>query len=524
MAESGGSVLSNRFGSQINKALNVGQETGADEFRSGDRAVMWWLGSAIVWLTIVDLFGLIIATQLVAPQTFAGTEWLTLPRIRILHVNGVIFAWLSAMYWGAVFFMLPRLLGRGLYSPLLAKISLVLWNLMFISGVVTIAFLGWNQGREYAEFVWWVDVLLVTAWVLNIFNVLMTLLTRRVRPLYVTVWWVVAAPLWLAADYLIGNVMWRPQGYVGSGLTNLLTGSGGSGAAPTWISDGMLNWWYAHNLFGLWLTPMLLAIMYYLIPRLTNTPLYSQTLSFVSFWGMAFFYTGVGHHHILQAPIPGWLKTYATVSSVMLLVPVFAFVTDIVLTMRGSWGKFFTNIPLRFSLTALVFYLLVNIQGSFQALQQFNIFTHFTNFVVAHAHLALLGAFTFLGMGFIEYAVARIYDKPIYSRTLSEWTYWLILVGFTGFFWSLTIAGFIQGQAWLQGIPEINLLSFIRPWYIARAAFGSAIVLSGIVQAYNIYQTLRCDTRALARAEYERVLAAGYGPAPTDEGAAHAGA
>lgn len=498
-----------RFGSRLARALAVGTFTRSDEFTEGDRAVLWWLGSSIVWLTVVDLFGLLIATELIAPETFHGISFLTFPRLRILHVNGVIFAWLSSMYWGAAFYILPRLLGRGLWSPRLARVTAVLWNAMFVAGIVTVAGFAWTQGREYAEFVWPIDVLLVIIWLLNIVNVVATLATRRVKPLYVSVWWIVAAPMWLAADYIIGNVMWRPGGYTGNFWTNLGTGSGGSGAAPSWIADGMLNWWSNHNLFGLWLTPMLLAILYYLIPRLTNTPLYSQTLSFISFWGIAFFYTGVGHHHLLQAPIPGWLKSYATLSSVMLLVPVFAFVVDASMTLRGSWGKFFTSMPLRFSITALVFYFLVNVQGSFMAIQQFNRFTHFTNFIVAHAHLALLGAFTFVGMGFIEYAFAHIYDRPIYSRTLSEWTYWLILVGFTGFFWSLTIASFLQGQSWLNGVPEVNVLRMIRPWYIARAAFGSSIVVSGIVQAYNMWQTTRQDTRALARREFERVLHGG---------------
>ena len=153
----------------------------------------------------------------------------------------------------------------------------------------------------------------------------------------------------------------------------------------------MLNWWYAHNLFGLWLTPMLIAITYYMVPRITNTPLYSYTLSLISFWGMAFLYTGVGDHHILQSPTPSWLKTIAEVSSWALLIPVFAFTINILGTMKGNWEKFFTNLPLRFTLTAFFFYFLVNIQGAFEAIQPFNKLQHFTNFVVAHAHLALLG-------------------------------------------------------------------------------------------------------------------------------------
>jgi len=192
-----------------------------------------------------------------------------------------------------------------------------------------------------------------------------------------------------------------------------------SGALEGSLSDAMLNWWYAHNLFGLWLTPMLIAITYYMVPRITNTPLYSYTLSLISFWGMAFLYTGVGDHHILQSPTPSWLKTIAEVSSWALLIPVFAFTINILGTMKGNWDKFFTNLPLRFTLTAFFFYFLVNIQGAFEAIQPFNKLQHFTNFVVAHAHLALLGAFTILGMGVIDYIVAQVYARPLFSRTLT---------------------------------------------------------------------------------------------------------
>jgi len=143
-------------------------------------------------------------------------------------------------------------------------------------------------------------------------------------------------PLWLAADYAIGNVIWRP-GHIWGAPSGALSGS---------LSDAILNWWYAHNLFGLWLTPMLLAITYYMVPRITNTPLYSYTLSLVSFWGMAFFYTGVGDHHILQSPTPAWLKTIAEVSSWMLLVPVFAFTINILGTMKGKLGEVLHEPPL----------------------------------------------------------------------------------------------------------------------------------------------------------------------------------
>lgn len=462
-----------------------------------DRAARIWLFSSIFWLTFVDIVGLIMALELIAPNLFGGVPWLLFSRLRPIHVNGVIFAWLSTMYFGAAFYILPRLLGVSkLWNEKLAYWCAWAWNVMLVLGVLTLA-LGFTQGREYAEFIYPIDVLLVVIWLSNTFNIIMTVINRRVKPLYVTVWWILASPLWLAADYIIGNVMWVPGNLLGNGVP----GAELSGALANPLADGMLNWWANHNLFGLWLTPMLVAIIYYLIPRITNTPLYSHTLSLISFWGIAFFYTGVGHHHLLQAPIPSWLKTFAVVNSILLLVPVFAFVSNIVLTMRGNWGKFITNLPLRFALTGFIFYFLVNVQGSFMAVPGFNRMIHFTNFIVAHAHLALLGAFTILGMGVIDYIIPQLYKKPIYSRQLVEWQYWLVFIGFTGFFFSLTFASFLQGQNWAIGIPEVNVLPLIRPHYIARAIFGAMIVISGFVQIYNVWRTVTTDTSTKLREE-----------------------
>ncbi len=458
-----------------------------------DRSTKTWLFSSIWWLFFVDLVGLTMATELIAPNIFRGIPWIVFSRIRPIHVNGVILFWLSSMYFGGISYILPRLLGvPSMWSEKLGIWCAWLWNLMAVLGTVTLA-LGYTTGREYFELIWPVAVLLLIVWLLNLFNIIMTVINRRVRTIYVTVWWMIASPIWLALDYFIAHVMWIPGNLLGNGVPGGPIGS----ALPSPMADAMLNWWGSHNLFGLWLTPMLIAITYYMVPRITNTPLYSHVLSLFSFWGIIFFYAGVGHHHLLQAPIPGWLKTFATVNSIMLLGPVFAFILNIWLTMRGNWEKFVTNLPLRFTLTGFIFYLLVNIQGSFQAVPSFNTLTHFTNFVVAHAHLALLGGFTILGMGLIDYIIPQIYKKPIYSRSLAEWQYWLIFIGFTGFFLVLTGAGFIQGQGWAIGIPEVNLLPLIRPWYIGRAIFGGMIVISGIVQMYNIWMTIRTDTNRL---------------------------
>lgn len=467
--------------------------------RYDDRASKVWLYSSLSWILFLTAVGLTMATELVTPNLFAGIGPLQFGRIRPMHVNGAIFGWLTMMYVGGAFYVLPRLLGLGaLWSERLGIWTAWIWNLGFAVGIVGLG-LGYTQAREYTELIWPVDVVLVLVLLANIFNTLMTISHRRVRPLYVTVWWIVASQIWLATDYFIDNVMWRPGNLLGNGVP----GAGGpSGALADPLADGMLNWWGNHNLFGLWLTPMMVALIYYFVPKITRTPLYSHTLSLVSFWGIAFFYTGVGHHHLLQAPIPGWLKTFATVNSILLLVPVFAFVTNVWLTMRGNWSAFFTNMPLRFMLTGFIFYFLVNIQGAFMAVPVFNQMIHFTNFIVAHAHLALLGAFTFVGMGTISYLVPQYVDRPIYSRQLVEWQYWLLFIGFAGFFWVLTFASFLQGQNWAIGIPQINVLPEIRPHYIGRAIFGAMILMSAVVQAINVIATLMVDTSRKTRDEF----------------------
>jgi cytochrome c oxidase cbb3-type subunit 1 len=466
-----------------------------------DRAARHWILSSIFWLTVVDLFGFVLAIEFVSPEVFGQFSWLEFSRIRPSHVSGVILAWLTMMYFGALFYMLPRLVGtRGLWSERLGVFTAWAWNVMFLLAVIGLL-TGHSQGREYGEFIWPIDIALIVLWLANVVNILATVSIRTIKPLYVTVWWFIASPIWLAVDYTIGNVVWRPGHIWGAP----------SGALANSLDDAILNWWYAHNLFGLWLTPMLVALTYYLVPRITNTPLYSYSLSLISFWGIAFFYTGVGAHHILQSPVPSWLKTVAEVGSVSIMIPVFAFTINVLGTMKGNWDKIFTNLPMRFTITAFFFYFLVNVQGAFQALQPFNRLTHFTNFVVAHAHLALLGAFTILGMGAIDYIIAQVYARPLWSRNLVEWQYWLVTIGFTGFFSVLTLAGFQQGFSWENGIPEVNVLPQLHAYFIARAVFGTMIVISGIVQMVNIGMTIRTNTTERRRRQV-RVVADAFAP------------
>jgi cbb3-type cytochrome c oxidase subunit I len=409
-------------------------------------------------------------------------------------VEGVIFAWLTMMYWGAIFYFSPRLLGtRELWSERLAYWTAWGYNVALLVGFFAIL-TGGSQGREYAEFPWIIDILVLLMFASNTLNLIMTVRVRKVRPLYVSMWWALAAPIWVGISIFIENVMWNPgviwpfAGWIGNP----------SGYMPIGNMDAMINWWGNHNLFGLWLTPVLVAVVYYFIPRITNTPLYSHTLSLISFWGLIFVYAAVGDHHILQSPTPGWLKTIAAVNSLAILAAVLAFFTNIFLTMRGQWNRFDTNLPLRFILTGFFFYMASNLQGALQAQQPFNVFIHFSFFVVGHSHLALLGGFTILGMGVVYYVLPHVWKKVPYSRPLAELQYWLVTVGFTLFFTAMLVAGFIQSQGWNAGLPEVNVLPALHIWNIVRGVAGVMIYASAWIQGYQILRTYVSDTHARA--------------------------
>jgi cbb3-type cytochrome c oxidase subunit I len=460
-----------------------------------DRASRLWILSSVFWFVVVTIFGLIIATELVVPELFGGIPWLIFSRARPSHVQVVFWGWLSMMYWGAILYFAPRLLG----TTRMAWEAISWWCAWAMNALVAIGVFailsGGSTGREWQELPWLVVLGIIIVFLILDADLLSTVRLRKVRPLYVAIWWSIAAPLWLVGAIFIGHVMWNPGviwpfgGWFGNP----------SGYLPTGVHDAMINWWGNHNLFGLWLTPILIAVCYYFVPRITNTPLYSHTLGLVSFWGIVFIYTGVGDHHLLQTPTPGWLKTIASVNSVGILIPVFAFFTSIFLTMRGQWNKFFTNLPLRYVLTGFIFYILANVQGALQAVQPFNFYVHFTYFIIGHTHLALCGGFTILGMGVVYYILPHIQDKPMWSRALAEWQYWLVTVGFIVMLLALSGGAFVQSQGWLTGVNEVLILPSLRLWNSWRGIAGGMIFAAGVVQAVNVIMTMVTDTHAISR-------------------------
>jgi cbb3-type cytochrome c oxidase subunit I len=428
--------------------------------------------SAAVWLILGVLMGLTLALQFVFPDLFRGLPWLVFSRLRQAHTNTVMFAWLSGAMMGVWLYIVPRLAGRQLWSETLGNICVILWNATVLLGIGGIL-LAYTQSREYAEFIWIIDVGVMVVLILNLLNLYMTIANRTEPKLYVSLWYISATLIWMPMLYFIGNVMWHPA-------TGALTG----------IDDTIFNWFYGHNVLGLWFTTGLLPVIYYIVPKETNTPLYSHVLSLIAFWGIAFFYTGVGAHHLLWAPVPYWLKTIAVAESIGMILPVIAFMMNILLTMRGNWNRFLTSIPLRFIITGWASYILVSYQGSHQALRGINLITHFTQYVPGHAHLSLMFFAASVLMGAMYFIIPRIFDARLYSRGLANVQYSLYVIGFTFFFGGFMLTGLVQGTNWLhQGLPVWSVLPGLRPYMALRAVGGALVVISFTLFAINVLAT-----------------------------------
>ena len=260
-------------------------------YRRPNSAALAFIVAASIWFVIGTFYGLFSAIHLVAPEFFNNIAWLVFGRTRPSHVNTVIYGFVANMLIGCGVYYTPALLGTKLWSEPLGWVSFVLWNVVVLSGPVGFAF-GYSQGREYAEYIWTADALLVAAVLTMLFNAIMTLRQREISTLYVSVWYFVGTFLWTAWSYPIGNVMWHPA----------------TGAMPGLV-DSIYLWYYGHNLVGLLLTPLAVAVAYFVVPRVTQRPLYSHALSLVGFWTLIAIYSHIGGHHILQAPIPNWLRT-----------------------------------------------------------------------------------------------------------------------------------------------------------------------------------------------------------------------
>lgn len=428
------------------------------------------------WMMVATFYGLLGATELMAPDLTENMGAIVFGRVRPTHINLVLIGFVTPGLLGAAFYFIPRLLRTRLYSEKLGVVTVVAWNVA-VAGIVATLAMGKTQGREYAELIWPLDIMVVLAFALIFFNFIMTVKQRREPILYVSVWYILAGTILTACTYALGNVIWRPD----------------SGALVG-IPDAILLWFYGHNVFGLLLTPLSAGVAYYVIPRATRSPVYSHTLSLLGFWSLIVVYTHIGTHHLLQVPVPTWLKVVAIVDSIAMVIPVMAFLINIWYTAKGKLGEIHADVGAKFVFTGTIMYFFVSIQGSMMSLPDVQRVTHFNNWVVAHAHIGVLGFAGMIALGGIYFVVPKLTGRPLFSRFLADFQYWMILIGVVGFTVVLTIAGLIQGNAWINGETVYRVLPEIHIYYVVRAALGLIIFSSAVLGFYNIVRTLYAKT------------------------------
>jgi cytochrome c oxidase cbb3-type subunit 1/cytochrome c oxidase cbb3-type subunit I/II len=424
------------------------------------------------WFAVATTFGLIGAGYLIAPDFLANIEYIHFGRIRPMHINAVLFGFVTPGLLAVAFYYFPKLLRTELFSHKLGVFSAVFWNITVAAGVIGIS-MGYTQGREYAELPWAVDIMVVISFVMVVINILMTIRQRKESILFVSIWYTTAAVVLTSITYCLGNVIWKPD-------TGALLG----------IPDAILLWFYGHNIFGLLLSPMGLAVAYYVLPIATRSPLYSHTLSLLGFWSLIIVYTHIGTHHLLQVPVPTWLKTISIVDSVAMVIPVMIVLINLWYTVKGKLGDIHADIGAKFVFTGTIMYFFVNIQGSMMALPHVQRITHFNNWVVGHAHIGVFGFAGVTALGGLYFILPRITGKPLYSRFLADVQYWLVLIGVTGFLIVLTTVGLIQGNAWYNGETLYRTLPQIQPYYIMRASLGLLIVIGAYIGLYNVIRSL----------------------------------
>ncbi len=442
-----------------------------------DTTAKWCMLSAISYFFVVGIVALTIAAKFVWPQLLGTVSVLTYGRLRPLHVNGMLFGWLLAADMGLAYYFVPRLCGVKLWSEKLGVATAIIWNIIVLGAVVMLP-MGLNKGWEYAELPSVLSALVVVAWVCFGINVFATVATRKYEQMYVSLWYTMGTILWTTFVYATGNI-----------AVFFTTG----------VNQANLNWMYVHNAVGLIFTPIGLAIAYYFIPKASSTPLYSHKLSMVGFWALAFVYVWTGAHHMLHGPISQWLQTIAITFSLMLLIPVWTVVYNFFATMRGQWYQLRENVPLKFLMSGVVFYLLTCFQGPMHSLRSVNAIVSKTDWIPGHAHMALLGCFSFFAIAGCFYTIPRLFRTELHSIPLANWSFWFFMIGGLGFFVTLWLGGFWQGWQWNNpSIPFIDTVRALKPVWTVRFFSGILMFLGITTFLYNIWATV-IDSQGKAR-------------------------
>ncbi len=460
-----------------------------EKFYYDNKIVKSFLYATIFWGIIGTSVGLLLAFMFLFPNLTEGISWLSFGRLRPLHTNAVIFAFVGNAIFAGVYYSLQRLLKARMWSNFLSKVNFWGWQLIIVSAAITLP-LGFSTSKEYAELEWPIDIAIALVWVAFGVNMIGTILKRRQRHLYVAIWFYIATFVTVAVLHIF-NSLEIP-------VTALKSYSVYAG-----VQDALVQWWYGHNAVAFFLTTPFLGLMYYFVPKAANRPVYSYKLSIVHFWSLIFIYIWAGPHHLLYSALPDWAQNLGVAFSVMLIAPSWGGMINGLLTLRGAWDKVRTNPVLKFMVVAITGYGMATFEGPMLSLKNVNAIAHFTDWIIAHVHVGALAWNGFLTFGMIYWLVPKLFKTPLWSRGWANAHFWIGTLGIILYALPLYVAGFVQAFMWKQFNPDgtlvygnfLETVSEIIPMYWMRAIGGSLYILGFLMLLVNIVKTVRAGSK-----------------------------
>ncbi len=481
-----------------------------EQFSYDNKIVRNFAIATIIWGVIGMLVGVLVASQLFSPAMNLGNQYTTFGRIRPLHTNAVIFAFVGNAIFMGLYYSLQRLCKARMFNDLLSSIHFWGWQLIIVSAVLTLP-LGITTSKEYAELEWPIDIAIALIWVVFGINMMGTIIKRRERHIYVAIWFYIATFVTIAVLHIV-NSFEVPFSWIKS--YSLYAG----------VQDALIQWWYGHNAVAFFLTTPFLGLMYYFLPKMANRPVYSYRLSILHFWALIFIYIWAGPHHLLYTSVPDWAQSLGTVFSIMLIAPSWGGMINGLLTLRGAWDKVREDAILKFMVVGVTAYGMATFEGPMLSLKNVNAIGHFTDWIVAHVHVGALGWNGFLTFAMLYYLIPRIYKTEIFSKKLINVHFWLGTLGILFYAVPMYISGFTQGMMWKEFTPEGTLKypAFLEttlqllPMHMMRAIGGTIYLSGAILMAYNLFKTIAQGTLEANEKAQAPALEAAYVPTGED--------
>ncbi|MFC5195651.1 cytochrome-c oxidase, cbb3-type subunit I [Bizionia hallyeonensis] len=455
------------------------------QFYYDNKVVKNFLYATMFWGVVGMLVGLLLAFMFLFPNLTDGISWLSFGRLRPLHTNAVIFAFVGNAIFAGVYYSTQRLLKARMYSDVLSKINFWGWQLIIVGAAITLP-LGFSTSKEYAELEWPFDIAIAVVWVVFGANLIGTMIKRRQRHLYVAIWFYIATFVTVAVLHIFNSLEVPVSAFK-------------SYSVYAGVQDALVQWWYGHNAVAFFLTTPFLGLMYYFVPKAANRPVYSYRLSIIHFWSLIFIYIWAGPHHLLYTALPEWAQNLGVAFSVMLLMPSWGGMINGLLTLRGAWDKVRTDPVLKFMVVAITGYGMATFEGPMLSLKNVNAIGHFTDWIIAHVHVGALAWNGFLAFGMIYWLIPRLFKTKLHSIGLANFHFWIGTLGIIMYALPLYVAGFTQASMWKQFNPDgtlvygnfLETVTEIMPMYWMRAIGGTLYLTGMLVLVYNVIITAK---------------------------------